>query len=54
MTDEEWVDCGSLAADAWYARVQADFGIDARPAGRTWRVHPPPSPSRRFSDAADS
>ncbi len=31
MTDEEWVAWGSLDDDAWYARVKAEFGIDARP-----------------------
>lgn len=30
MTDEEWVSWGALDDDAWYARVQADFGMDAR------------------------
>jgi NAD(P)-dependent dehydrogenase (short-subunit alcohol dehydrogenase family) len=30
MTDEEWVAWGSLDDDAWYARVKAEFGIDAR------------------------
>ena len=32
MSDEEWVTWGALEDDAWYARVKADFGIDARPA----------------------
>ena len=32
MTDEEWVAWGALDDDAWYARVQADFGLDARQA----------------------
>ncbi len=31
MSDEEWVDWGALGDDAWYDRVKADFGIDARP-----------------------
>lgn len=31
MGDEEWVDAGALAAAAWYDRIQADFGMDARP-----------------------
>lgn len=31
MTDEEWVSWGALDDDAWYQRVQADFGLDARP-----------------------
>ncbi len=30
-TDEEWVDWGAMSDDDWYAAVQADFGIDARP-----------------------
>ena len=30
-TDEEWVDWGAMSDDGWYAAVQADFGIDARP-----------------------
>lgn len=31
MSDEEWVAWGALDDDAWYARVKADFGLDARP-----------------------
>ena len=31
MTDEEIVDIGALDDDAWYERVQRDFGLDARP-----------------------
>lgn len=31
MSDEEWVDWGALADDDWYRRVEADFGLDARP-----------------------
>ncbi|MEP7367522.1 MAG: SDR family oxidoreductase [Acidobacteriota bacterium] len=31
MNDEEWVNWGALEDDAWYARVQSDFGLDARP-----------------------
>jgi NAD(P)-dependent dehydrogenase (short-subunit alcohol dehydrogenase family) len=31
MSDEAWVDFGALDDDAWYARVKADFGMDARP-----------------------
>ena len=31
MTDEEIVDIGALDDDAWYARMQKDFGLDARP-----------------------
>ncbi len=30
LTDEEWVDWGALDDDAWYARLKAEFGIDAR------------------------
>jgi len=30
MTDEQWVEWGGLEDDAWYARVQKDFGLDAR------------------------
>lgn len=29
MNDEEWVDWGALDDDAWYDRVEADFGMDA-------------------------
>ena len=32
LSDEEWVAWGALDDDAWYDRVQADFGMDARPA----------------------
>ena len=31
MTDEQWVDWAALDDDAWYKRVQDDFGLDARP-----------------------
>jgi NAD(P)-dependent dehydrogenase (short-subunit alcohol dehydrogenase family) len=31
MSDEEWVAWGALDNDAWYDRVKADFGMDARP-----------------------
>jgi NAD(P)-dependent dehydrogenase (short-subunit alcohol dehydrogenase family) len=31
MTDEEWVGWGALDDDAWYDRVQQEFGLDARP-----------------------
>ncbi len=31
MSDEAWVDFGALDDAAWYDRVQADFGMDARP-----------------------
>jgi NAD(P)-dependent dehydrogenase (short-subunit alcohol dehydrogenase family) len=30
MNDEAWVDFGALDDDAWYDRVKADFGLDAR------------------------
>jgi NAD(P)-dependent dehydrogenase (short-subunit alcohol dehydrogenase family) len=30
-TDEQWIDWGAMTDDEWYAAVQADFGIDARP-----------------------
>ena len=30
MSDEQWVDFGALDDDAWYDRVKADFGVDAR------------------------
>lgn len=32
MSDEAWVDFGALDDDAWYDRVKADFGVDARPS----------------------
>ena len=35
MNDEEWVDWGALDDDAWYERLKADFGVDARPWSRT-------------------
>lgn len=38
MSDEEWVAWGALDNDAWYARVQADFGIDARAGAKTGGV----------------
>jgi NAD(P)-dependent dehydrogenase (short-subunit alcohol dehydrogenase family) len=31
LNDEDWVDWGALDDDAWYERVKADFGVDARP-----------------------
>jgi hypothetical protein len=31
LSDEEWVDWGALDDDAWYDRLKADFGMDARP-----------------------
>ncbi|MBA2626830.1 MAG: SDR family oxidoreductase [Gemmatimonadales bacterium] len=30
MTDEQWVDYGSLDDGAWYERIRNDFGIDLR------------------------
>jgi NAD(P)-dependent dehydrogenase (short-subunit alcohol dehydrogenase family) len=30
MSDEEWVEWGALGDDAWYDRLKADFGMDAR------------------------
>jgi NAD(P)-dependent dehydrogenase (short-subunit alcohol dehydrogenase family) len=30
MSDEEWVNWGALDDDAWYQRIQSDFGLDAR------------------------
>jgi NAD(P)-dependent dehydrogenase (short-subunit alcohol dehydrogenase family) len=35
MSDQDWVDWGALDDDAWYDRVKADFGLDARPWSRT-------------------
>jgi NAD(P)-dependent dehydrogenase (short-subunit alcohol dehydrogenase family) len=31
MSDEAWVALGALDDDAWYARIEADFGMNARP-----------------------
>ena len=31
MSDEAWVAMGALEDEAWYARIEADFGMDARP-----------------------
>ena len=31
MSDEAWVELGALDDAAWYDRIEADFGIDARP-----------------------
>lgn len=33
MSDEAWVNWGALDDDAWYDRVQSDFGLNARTAG---------------------
>jgi NAD(P)-dependent dehydrogenase (short-subunit alcohol dehydrogenase family) len=32
MSDEAWVELGALDDAAWYDRIEADFGMDARPA----------------------
>jgi NAD(P)-dependent dehydrogenase (short-subunit alcohol dehydrogenase family) len=34
MSDEQWVDWSAQEDDAWYGRVQSEFGLDARGAGR--------------------
>ena len=31
LTDEEWVERGALDDDAWYDRIEEEFGLDARP-----------------------
>jgi NAD(P)-dependent dehydrogenase (short-subunit alcohol dehydrogenase family) len=31
MSDEAWIELGALDDAAWYDRIEADFGIDARP-----------------------
>lgn len=31
MTDEEWVDLNASDDEAWYRRLEHDFGLDARP-----------------------
>jgi hypothetical protein len=32
MTDEEWINLNAAAKDdAWYAQIERDFGLDARP-----------------------
>lgn len=31
LNDEEWVERGALDDDAWYARVEREFGLDVRP-----------------------
>lgn len=38
MTDEQWVDWSALDDEAWYDRVQSDFGLNARP--QTGTAHP--------------
>ena len=34
MTDEQWVDWTALDDEAWYERVQSDFGLNARPGSQ--------------------
>jgi NAD(P)-dependent dehydrogenase (short-subunit alcohol dehydrogenase family) len=34
LSDQDWVEWGALPDDAWYERVAADFGLDARPKSR--------------------
>ena len=34
MSDEAWIALGALDDDAWYARIEADFGMDARPQAK--------------------
>lgn len=31
MSDEAWIELGALDDAAWYDRIEADFGMDARP-----------------------
>jgi NAD(P)-dependent dehydrogenase (short-subunit alcohol dehydrogenase family) len=31
MSDEAWVDLGALSDDAWYNRIESDFGMEVRP-----------------------
>jgi NAD(P)-dependent dehydrogenase (short-subunit alcohol dehydrogenase family) len=33
MSDEEWVERGALDDDAWYERIEREFGLDVRPKG---------------------
>jgi NAD(P)-dependent dehydrogenase (short-subunit alcohol dehydrogenase family) len=35
LSDEDWVEWGALADDAWYERVAKDFGLDARSKQRS-------------------
>ncbi len=35
MTDEEWVELNASDDDAWYRRVERDFGLDTRPKTST-------------------
>jgi NAD(P)-dependent dehydrogenase (short-subunit alcohol dehydrogenase family) len=32
MSDDEWIEWGALDDDTWYARVEQDFGLNARDA----------------------
>jgi NAD(P)-dependent dehydrogenase (short-subunit alcohol dehydrogenase family) len=32
LTDEQWIAWGAVDDDTWYARVQNDFGLNARPS----------------------
>jgi NAD(P)-dependent dehydrogenase (short-subunit alcohol dehydrogenase family) len=34
MTDEQWVDWNAQDDESWYAQVQSDFGLNARPETR--------------------
>ncbi|PTX44630.1 NADP-dependent 3-hydroxy acid dehydrogenase YdfG [Christiangramia gaetbulicola] len=31
MSDEDWIDWNALSDDEWYAKVEQDFGLNARP-----------------------
>ena len=31
MSDEDWVDWNALSDEDWYAKVEKDFGLNARP-----------------------
>ncbi len=35
MTDEQWVAWSAQDDESWYAQVERDFGLNARPATRT-------------------
>jgi len=35
MTDEQWIDWSAQDDESWYAQVERDFGLNARPATRT-------------------
>ena len=34
VTDQQWIEWGALDGNAWYDRVQNDFGLNARPKAR--------------------